>query len=110
MISYTDGDDAFRWIEMKKHKGLSEVKRQIMSLVCKTFPTKSIPNPLQFTFHPWSRGCTYWGTGLYDPQSMLNKSYHISKHIHACGESLSLHQEWVESAFESAANMLKGLK
>ena len=110
MISYTDGDDAFRWIEMKKEKGLSFVKQQIMALVRKTFPNKSIPNPRQFTFHPWSRGCTYWGTGLYDPQSMLTKSYHISKHIHACGESLSLHQEWVESALESSINMLKGLK
>jgi len=109
MISYTDGDDAYNWIQILNKKGIKEVQKQIMSLIRHTFPHRSIPEPHQFKAYPWDRGCSYWTPGTYDVDASLEKSYQISPKIYACGESLSFKQAWVESALESATNLLKRL-
>jgi monoamine oxidase len=109
MISYTDGDDAYNWIQILKKKGIKEVQKQIMSLIRHTFPHRSIPEPNQFKVYPWERGCSYWTSGNYDVTAALEKSYQISPKIYACGESLSHKQAWVESALESATNLLAKL-
>jgi hypothetical protein len=109
MISYTDGDDAYNWIQILNKKGIKEVQKQVMSLIRHTFPHRSIPEPNQFKAYPWDRGCSYWTSGTYDVAASLEKSYQISPKIYACGESLSFKQAWVESALESATNLLKRL-
>jgi hypothetical protein len=109
MISYTDGEDAYEWIQILNKKGLKEVQRRIMSLIRHTFPHRSIPEPHQFKAYSWMHGCTYWTSGNYDPVAMLEKSHQVSPKIYACGESLSLKQAWVESALESATNLLAKL-
>ena len=110
MISYTDGADARHWMNVYEKKGLAEVKRQIMSLIRHTFPHRSIPEPHTFKIYPWSNGCTYWTPGLYCPKTLLSTSYKVTDRVFACGESLAYKQCWVESALESAANMLKEIK
>jgi len=107
MISYTDGEDAFQWIRVLEKKGIKELERQIMDLIHQTFPHRKIPKPTQFKAYPWMHGCSYWTSGNYDLATTLEKSYQISPKIYACGESLSLKQAWVESALESATNLLK---
>ena len=109
MISYTDGDDAYNWIQILNKKGIKEVQKQIMSLIRHTFPHRSIPEPHQFKAYPWIHGCSYWTSGNYDPATLLEKSYHVSPNIYACSESLSMKQAWVESALESATNLLTRL-
>jgi len=109
MISYSDGPSAEHWMHLQK-KGLDHVKSEVMSLIRKTFPQKRIPNPQIFKMYPWSNGCTYWLPGLYDIEKECDKALTVSDRIYACGESLSVKQGWVDSALESASEMLKKIK
>ena len=110
MISYSDGPSAHHWMRVLKEKGLGQVKREIMGLVRKTFPERTIPEPHIFKMYPWSSGCTYWLPGSYSPERVCDKALQVTDRIYACGESLAVRQGWVESALESASNMLAKIK
>jgi monoamine oxidase len=81
-----------------------------MGLVRKTFPERTIPEPHIFKMYPWSSGCTYWLPGSYSPERVCDKALQVTDRIYACGESLAVRQGWVESALESASNMLAKIK
>jgi monoamine oxidase len=109
MISYTDGDDARYWIKMLDTKHRPFVQDKVMKEIRLLFPDLSIPEPTEFHTYPWHDGCSYWRPGLYDPEAMCKSSLRVSKHVSACGESLSMRQAWIEGALESAAELVKQL-
>jgi len=109
MISYTDGDDARYWIKMLDTKHRPFVQKVVMKEIRQLFPDLSIPDPTEFHTYPWHDGCSYWLPGSYDPEEMCRTALRVSKHVSACGESLSMRQAWIEGALESATELLKQL-
>ena len=110
MISYTDGDDARYWIKMLDTKHRPFVQDKVMKEIRSLFPDLSIPEPTEFHTYPWHDGCSYWRPGSYDPEMMCRNALKVSKHVSACGESLSMRQAWIEGALESATELLKHLE
>jgi len=106
MISYTEGPDAQYWMNMSSQ----ELEQNIYSQVRSLFSWLSIPPPLFIKSHPWTDGCTYWKPGYYDPLIESTKSLHPDPHempnLFVCSESFSIHQSWVESALESAEQLM----
>ena len=109
MISYTDGDDARYWIKMLDTKHRPFVQKVVMKEIRSLFPDLSIPEPTEFHTYPWHDGCSYWCPGSYDPEVMCRTALRVSKHVSACGESLSMRQAWIEGALESATELLTQL-
>lgn len=99
MISYTDGSDAEYWIRNPKNPEVRCMK-QIRSL----FPHLTIPDPIYCKVFSWTSGCSYWTPGLYSTNDML--SIRPAPNLYLCGESWAEKQCWVESALESADEML----
>ena len=106
MISYTDGADAAYWIEYNKVHGLKGVQKAIMKEIRQLLPDKDIGEPITFTIHPWSNGCSYWLPGHYSPEAMIRNSMCFAPGLFVCGESFSMRQAWVEGALESAEQLL----
>lgn len=111
MISYTDGADAARWLEvLKEEAGEYKLRRKLVSELRKHFPEKKIPDPLFFKAHPWFEGCTYWQPGPYDPATASRAAllpFGRREAIYCCGESFSMRQAWMEGALEHAQELLK---
>ena len=110
MISYTDGKDARKWLDVLDKKGEKELERSLLDRLKKLFPDNHIPKPLFFKAHPWYEGCTYWTPGLYSPteysEKIMNPFPYRFPNVYVCGESFSTHQAWMEGALEHADEML----
>ena len=114
MISYTDGQDAIKWIkenETVNKYGDENVEDLVMTDIRKLFLERTIPDPIFFKQHPWYDGCTYWRPGNYSVEEESNKSVYPSPdkmpHLFMCGESFAVHQCWMESALDQADKLLK---
>lgn len=108
MLSYTDGSDARKVIEMLDHYGEEKTGDILVEDAKKAFPTKEIPDPLFFKSFPWTSGCTYWLPGSYDPENVSKQALKpfSDMNVYCCGESFSLRQAWVEGALEHADLLL----
>ena len=107
MISYTESQDARKFMDMPEEELSAFLTKQLRDLVC----DDTIPDPIYFKTHPWTSGCTYWLPGSYDPAEESKKAHHpfpdTMPGVYCCGESLSLRQAWMEGALESADYLLK---
>ena len=107
MSSYTDAEDTFFWHTKTK----SYLAKALLDQLRKSFPMKTIPNPLYTKSYYWADGCTYWTPGSYDP---AKESVDIMRpfpvrlpDVYVCGESYSMKQAWMEGALEHAEAMLQ---
>lgn len=102
MISYTDGDDADYWNNMKPNQMKINIMKHIRSL----FPDKHIPNPIMVKPYYWKLGCSYWKPGEYNIVEESNASLYPDPKqlpgVFLCGESFAVNQCWMESALEQA--------
>lgn len=108
MISYTDGKDAKKILQLLETHGEDKVGDMIVEAAREAFPDKEIPDPLFFKAHPWTSGCTYWLPGPYDPAEESKKALKPFPNLRlfCCGESFSLRQAWMEGALEHADMLL----
>jgi hypothetical protein len=113
MISYTDGQDAIKWIKddnSSAEHGEDNVKDLVMTEIKKLFPERTIPKPIFFKQHPWYDGCTYWLPGSYNVEEESRKSLHplpeSMPNLFMCSESFAVKQCWMESALEQADKLL----
>jgi monoamine oxidase len=106
MISYTESQDALKWMRLKSTKGIDIVKKSLMQEIRHLFPQYDIPDPIQFKLYPWTSGCTYWLPGNYDITEFSRESHIVGKNVFMCGESWSLRQAWIEGALEHADGLL----
>jgi hypothetical protein len=105
MISYTDGKDTEVW-----NNDEEAMKKTIRGELGRLFPQKTIPDPIYLKKHAWSQGCTYWRKGAYDLDKTLLEAQNPIKNVYICGESVNRTQSWIESALESAENLIQLLK
>jgi hypothetical protein len=108
MISYTDGNDARKILQIIDTMGEEKLGDMLVEQARKSFPDKQIPEPLFFKAHPWTSGCTYWLPGTYDPYEESKKSLKPFSDVNlfCCGESFSTRQAWMEGALEQADLLL----
>lgn len=109
MISYTDGSDARKILDLLKTKGEKGLQRILIKELKHMFPDRTIPKPVFFKVHAWTSGCTYWLPGSYNPQEESKKMLQpldTMSGFHCCGESFCLRQAWVEGALEHADELL----
>lgn len=97
MISYTDGKDTDVW----KSLDGDELETAIMAATKHQFPHKDIPKPTYLKKHMWPSGCTYWVPGDYDVKEAQAAAMNPSPNLFVVGESVAIHQEWMESALET---------
>jgi len=97
MISYTDGKDVEFW----KEKDGVELEKAILDAAKELFPDKNIPAPTFLKKHVWPSGCTYWVPGAYDVEEAQRNAMNPSPNLYIVGESVAIHQEWMESALET---------
>jgi len=97
MISYTDGNDVEFW----KEKEGAELEDAILDAAKELFPDKDIPAPTFLKKHVWGSGCTYWVPGAYDVEDAQKAAMNPSPNLYVVGESVAIHQEWMESALET---------
>jgi monoamine oxidase len=102
MISYTEGEDTNFW----RHKNDETLQKAIQEEVKKLFPDRDIPDPIYLKKHDWEQGCTYWKKGNYNIDEALLEAQNPANNLYICGESVSKHQSWVESALESAEQLM----
>lgn len=102
MISYTDGKDTDIWRPLEE----KALKTAIMKEVRALFPDKQIPMPSYLAKHDWTSGCSYWLPGNYDVEKASKEAHNPEPGVYVCGESISLHQTWMEGALESAQTLL----
>jgi monoamine oxidase len=109
MLSYTDGKDARKILELLDKRGEEKTGEYLVDQVRLMFPEKTIPDPLFFKSHPWTSGCTYWLPGKYDPFQESKKACKPFPDINVfcCGESFSTRQAWMEGALEHTDLLLK---
>lgn len=106
MISYTESQDAERWMRMQNKKGIDVVERTVMWEIRRLFPECIIPDPIQFKVYPWTSGCTYWLPGKYDVATTSSNTHVVGERVFMCGESWSLRQAWIEGALEHADGLI----
>lgn len=108
MISYTEGDDARRWMNMKP----LERHRVVMDELRRLFAPLPIPDPLFIHSHPWKTGCTYWLPGNYDPavESEASVQPWPEHPLYLCSESFAVMQSWMESALVQAEKVVARLE
>ena len=108
MISYTDGKDARKILQILNTMGEEKLGDMLVEQARKSFPEKKIPDPIFFKAHPWTSGCTYWLPGNYDPYEESKKSLKpfSDVNLYCCGESFSTRQAWMEGALEQADLLL----
>jgi len=97
MISYTDGKDCEFW---KDKKG-PELESAILDAVRDLFPEKEIPAPTFLKKHYWPSGCTYWVPGDYEVATAQKEAMNPAPNLYVVGESVAIHQEWMESALDT---------
>jgi hypothetical protein len=97
MISYTDGIDTKYWADLEDTK----LESAIITATKKQWPEKDIPMPTFLKKHYWSNGCTYWIPGDYDVKLAQKMALNPMPGLFLVGESVSLHQAWMESALET---------
>lgn len=102
MISYTDGDDTLVW----NGKDGDELMYEIQAAAKATFPYMDIPDPTFLKKHEWPQGCTYWLPGDYDVDAAIAAAQNPAPNVYVAGEIISRNQAWMESALESAENLL----
>ena len=107
MISYTDGDDARYWMNMKSKRGADAVREEVMTEIRRVFSECDIPDPIEFKLYPWYSGCTYWLPGNYNVDRMSTEALCIRPSLFCCGESFSRRQAWMEGALEHADMLLE---
>lgn len=95
MISYTDGDDTKRWIDMEESKLTEAIQKEVRALY------GPIPEPLWVKRHPWPGGCTYWTPGEYNVDKAIQHAMNPAENLWVVGESVAKHQAWIESALAS---------
>jgi len=104
MLSYTDGDDTKKYMQLQEKHGDKALEKLIMKETRLLFPDKKIDDPIFFKSHPWSIGATYWLPGSYNPEKESLNSVRplpsVLPSVWLCGESWSLRQAWVEGALE----------
>lgn len=97
MISYTDGRDTDYWATKED----AELESAILRHAKELFPEKEIPKPSYVGKHLWPGGCTYWTAGDYDVKEAQRKAMNPKPNLYVIGESVSIHQAWMESALET---------
>lgn len=113
MISYTDGDDALRWIERIQQVGESVVINESIGELRGLFPERVIPDPIYFKCHSWLDGCSYWLPSKIDYSIETESKASILPFpdsmpgVYMCGESWAENQCWVESALNQTKKMLQ---
>ena len=111
MISYTDGKDARRLMNILKKQGEDALEEFVLDELQAMFPDIKIPDTLFFKAHPWYEGCTYWLPGSYDPRKLSQEALQpfpdTMPGLHCCGESFSTRQAWMEGAVEHADELIK---
>ena len=107
MTSYTDADDTDFW----HTKAKAYLAKALLDQLRKSFPLKTIPNPLYTKSYYWADGCTYWTPGSYDPEKesvAIMRPFPVRlPDVYVCGESYSTKQAWMEGALEHAEAMLQ---
>ncbi len=108
MLSYTDGKDAREVLRMLDKYGEDSTGDKLVAQARRSFPDRTIPDPLFFKAHPWTSGCTYWLPGSYDPEQKSREALKPFSdwNLFCCGESFSLRQAWMEGALEHADLLL----
>lgn len=106
MISYTDGVDTNYWRPLEG----AALEAAIASSVKALFPDMIIPSPTYLKKHDWPEGCTYWLPGPYSIQAAIHEAMNPSPNLYVVGESISLHQTWIEGALESADTLLQKIR
>lgn len=114
MISYTDGADALYWIDRINRCGEAKVVDECVEELRSLFPLFYIPNPIYFKCHPWQDGCSYWTPSSYDNKVESKASLiplpDSMPSVYMCGESWAIKQCWVQSALDSAKDLLEIFK
>jgi protoporphyrinogen oxidase len=105
MISYTEGRDAMRWMDIKSVK---EREKAMMKALRELYQDKEIPDPVMIKFHGWLTGCTYWVPGKYNTEEESDKSVQPLDGVplYLCSESFAVQQSWMESALVQAEKVL----
>ena len=115
MISYTDGKDALYWMDRITRLGEGHVVDECIKQLRSLFPSIEIPDPTYSKSHAWQDGCSYWlpsskVAGLYysrvESKASLIPLPDSMPEVYMCGESWAAEQCWVESALESAKQVL----
>lgn len=102
MVSYTDGNDT----QYLNGKDGPELEHAIQTELRCVFPDRTIPSPSYLKKHYWPEGCTYWLPGNYNVEQAIMEASNPYKHMYICGESVSVHQTWMEGALESAERII----
>jgi len=102
MISYTDGKDTERWKSLED----DALEAAIVDATRQQFPHKDIPKPTYLKKHLWPSGCTYWVPGDYDVYEAQAAAMNPSPNLYVVGESVAIHQEWMESALETVDRLV----
>jgi phytoene dehydrogenase-like protein len=107
MISYTDGDDTRKWMDLEGTALTKAIQKEVKAL----FPEKDVPEPVWVHKHPWPAGCTYWTPTEhpYDIEKAMKAAMHPAENLWVTGESVARHQAWIESALTSAETLLRSL-
>ena len=101
MISYTDGDDTKHWMDLEDAALTKAIQKEVTKLY------GPVPDPVWVKKHPWPGGCTYWMPGNYDVEKAIKAAMHPRENLLVVGESVAKHQAWIESALQSAEDLLK---
>ena len=106
MISYTDGLDTEHWRHLKGE----DLENAILQAANEQFPGRHIPKPTFLKKHFWPSGCTYWAKGGYDVIQAQKAAMNPLPNLYIVGESVAIHQEWMESALETADMLAESLE
>ncbi len=104
MISYTDGPDTKKWIDLEGNDLKAAIHKETQALF-----GDGVPAPLSVEKFPWPGGCTYWTPGDYNMEEAIAAAMHPAENLWVTGESVARHQAWIESALISAERLLGDL-
>lgn len=106
MISYTDGKNVTPYLNGKKLKPESVIKKMIKEELSKFV---DVPEPTYFKCHYWPIGTHTWPTGI-NSDEIGDKMINPLPNIYICGDGLSHKQGWMEGALETAKEVVDKIK
>jgi protoporphyrinogen oxidase len=109
MISYSDYKSADYWKKLEEEEGLDKVNEKLVELMKKTTGIKNIPIPIKTKIYYWKDGVGYWKIGV-NSSEISEKMISPFPNLFVCGENYAKSQQWIESALETAENVIHRLK
>jgi hypothetical protein len=106
MISYTDGKNVAPYLNGKKLKSESVIKKMIKEELSKFV---DVSEPTYFKCHYWPIGTHTWPIGI-NSDEIANKIINPLPNIYICGDGFSHKQGWMEGALETAKEVVDKIK